>query len=99
MKSVDLNAINSPQQTKAPKVGPIRPGTSDPVKHPIAPQGWDQISVSGTAMQLGRMVQQAKAPDGVRQQRVESLRELVNAGQYHVSASDIADAILRGEEV
>ena len=97
MKSVDLNAINSPQQTKAQKVGPIRPGTSDPAKHPMSPQGWDQISVSGTAMQLGRMVQRARDLDGVRQQRVESLRELVNAGQYHASASDIADAILREE--
>ena len=101
MKSVDLNASNSPQQTKTQRVEPIRPKTPEPVrskaadsaKQPPVSRTADQVSVSGTAV-VERLVQRARGLDDVRQQRVDHLRRLVATDQYHVSASDIAEAIL-----
>jgi len=97
VKSVDLNAINSPQQTKAPRAKAVRPKASDAVKQPTARTS-DQVSVSGAAVEVGRLVDRAKGLSDVRQERVDSLKELIDSGQYEVNANDIAAAIIRDEK-
>ena len=97
MKSVDLNAINSAQQAQSQKVEP-RSANTESTRRPTVSQESDQVNVSDTGMQVGRMVQRARELDEVRQERVESLRQQVKAGEYHVSAEKIAEAILKEEE-
>jgi len=105
VKSVDLNAINSAEQAQSKKaeqaqskkVEPARSGNTEATRRPAVSQESDQVNVSDTGMQVGRMVQRARELDEVRQERVESLRQQVNAGEYHVSADKIAEAILNEE--
>ena len=98
MKSVDLNAINPPPQTRTQRAGPVRQQGSAPARPATVSRGTDQIRVSDTATQVATMVARAKSAPAVRQERIESLREAVHSGRYQVSASDIADAIVRIEK-
>lgn len=98
MKSVDLNAINSPQQAKAPRTEPFRPKASDSARRPAPAHTADQVKVSETALKVGSMVERAKGISDVRQERVDALKELVDAGQYEVNANDIAAAIIHDEK-
>lgn|GEM_PF-1353318 len=60
-----------------------------------SPAASDSISVSNRAAEIGELAAKADQLPEVRQERVEQLRNSVQAGNYHPSASDIADAILK----
>jgi flagellar biosynthesis anti-sigma factor FlgM len=57
----------------------------------------DQIKVSNFHDHVRQLVERAKGQDAVRRQRVDSLRQVVQTGNYRVTASDIANAILKEE--
>jgi flagellar biosynthesis anti-sigma factor FlgM len=57
----------------------------------------DQIKVSNVHDHVRQLVERVKGQDAVRQQRVDSLRQVVQTGNYRVTSSDIADAILKEE--
>lgn len=94
MKPIDLNAINLPQQTKTQRTDPGRPKELDRTKLSPVSQPADQIRVSNHVDQL---VARAKGFDEVRQLHIESLRSIIESGQYEVSSREIAAAILREE--
>jgi len=98
VKSVDLNAINSPQQTRSQKDEHGKQQGSEGVRSLPVSAGADEIRVSDTAAQIANLVSRAKGTPDVRQDRVDALRELVHSGQYEVPAGDIAAAIVRTEK-
>lgn len=57
----------------------------------------DKLEISSRASEVGRLVDQIKAMPDVRAQRVDALREMVEAGTYNPSSDQIADAILDDE--
>ena len=95
MKPIELNAINSPQQTKVQKPTSPRPNTSQSA--PTISRGADQVSVSPRAEEINRLVAVARELPEIRQERVDLLKHLVDTGQYHVSSKVIADSILADE--
>jgi flagellar biosynthesis anti-sigma factor FlgM len=97
VKSVNLNAINATQQPTAQRTEPGRQASAEAKPAPVS-RGADQIRVSSTAAQVANLVARAKGTPDVRQDRVDSLRELVHSGRYEVPANDIAAAILRDEK-
>ena len=98
MKSVDLNAINSPQQTRTQRAEHGKHQGPDGVRALPVSAGADEIRVSDTAAQIASLVSRAKGAPEVRQDRVDALRELVHSGKYEVPADDIAAAIVRTEK-
>jgi flagellar biosynthesis anti-sigma factor FlgM len=97
VKVVNLDGINPAQQTSARRSEAIQAKSADQPKPSVTANGSDHISLSGLGVQVEKMVTQAQGIDGVRQERVESLRQLVASGEYHVPASRIAEAIMSEE--
>jgi flagellar biosynthesis anti-sigma factor FlgM len=94
VKIVNLDAIKPVQQTNGRWTEAIQPKSSDHPRPSVTANRSDHVSLSGLGNQVERMVTTAKGIDGARQERVESLRQLVASGDYHVPASRIAEAIL-----
>ena len=55
----------------------------------------DSISVSDRAAAISELAAKAGQLPDVREERVEALRALVQAGEYQPTATDIADAMLK----
>ena len=100
MKQVDLNAISSAQIRQAQKTESVRPSATGSTSstNSTAKTLIDQIDVSSKGREIGQLVERAKDLPGIRQERVDALRELIESGQYEVSSNTIADAILRDEQ-
>lgn len=62
-----------------------------------APASSDKIDVSNRAANVGKMVEKLNEMPDVRQEKVEALRQKIEAGEYKPSADAIADAILKDE--
>ena len=58
----------------------------------------DDVSFSGQIQDLMRIRELVDAVPDIRQTRVDRLRQEVKLGTYNVSASDIADAIIRDQQ-
>lgn len=58
----------------------------------------DSINVSGRATAVGELTARVEQLPEVRQERIEQLRTLVQSGDYHPAAADIADAMLKEEK-
>lgn len=97
MKSVNLNGTGYLQKTEFSRVeGNREKGT--PINRPsTANTSTDQVKLSGRGEEVRRLVAQANELSGIRASRVAQLREMIQAGEYKVSATDIADAIIRDE--
>jgi flagellar biosynthesis anti-sigma factor FlgM len=63
-----------------------------------SPKTTDSISVSERATALGELAAKAEQLPDIRQERIEQLRTLVQSGDYHPAAADIADAMLKDEK-
>ena len=100
MKQVDLNAISSAQTRQAQKTDSVRPSTTGSTANTnsAAKTLSDHVEVSSKGREIGQLVERAKDLPGIRQERVDALRELIESGQYEVSSNTIADAILRDEQ-
>ena len=55
----------------------------------------DQIEISQHAKEIQRIKALTDEPDAARTQRVEQLRDAVDAGTYQVDGRSVGDAILR----
>ena len=99
MKQVDLNAISSAHTRQTQRTDSVRPSGvgSTASANSAARTVSDHVDVSAAAKEIGQLVERAKSLPGIRQERVDALRELIEAGQYEVSSQTIADAILRDE--
>jgi flagellar biosynthesis anti-sigma factor FlgM len=62
---------------------------------PAPPKISDSISVSERAAAISELTARAEQLPDVREERVEALRALVQAGEYQPTATQIADAILK----
>ena len=100
MKQVDLNAISSAHTRQTQRTDSVRTsGTgSTASSNSAAKTVSDQVDVSSTGKEIGQLVERAKSLPGIRQERVDALRELIESGQYEVSSKTIAEAILRNEQ-
>ena len=63
----------------------------------VAPKVSDSITVSDRAAAIGELTAKAEQLPDVREGRIEKLRSLIEARDYHPAAADIADAILKDE--
>jgi negative regulator of flagellin synthesis FlgM len=59
--------------------------------------GKDTVSVSDKSAEFGKLIDQIKQLPDVRQDRVDELKQRIAAGDYHPSAEEIADALLKDE--
>jgi flagellar biosynthesis anti-sigma factor FlgM len=95
MKPVNINGLNSIQQARLQQPESVRPRDAESLSP--AHSTPDQVSVSNRAEEVGRLIARAGELGDVRHERVDSLREVIQYGRYHVSSSNIADAIMREE--
>jgi flagellar biosynthesis anti-sigma factor FlgM len=98
MKSVNLNGTGYVQKADVARVESGRekgtPLSRTTTTNNAAP---DQVRLSDRGEQVRRMVAQANELSGIRSSKVARLRELIQSGDYKVSSTDIADAIIRDE--
>ena len=57
----------------------------------------DRLDLSERASEVGRLVEKLKEMPDIRREKVNALRERVQAGTYDPSSDEIAEAILKDE--
>ena len=55
----------------------------------------DRVQISDQAKEIQRIRALADEPDAAREERIEQISRLVDAGTYSVSGKQVADALLR----
>lgn len=99
MDKVNFNGLGSVDQlrlrTKVDSERAANESREKAVNNPLNPS--DEVSVSERAASVQQIVDKISNIPEVRQDRVEALREQIQAGNYNPSSKDIADAILREE--
>jgi flagellar biosynthesis anti-sigma factor FlgM len=96
MKSINLNATNSTQPARL-HPEPVRSKdekTPAPSATHITP---DLVVVSRRAEEASQLVARAAELGDFRPERVNLLQQAIRSGEYQVSSSTIADAIMRDE--
>lgn len=99
MNSIKLYGTNDAEPVHAPKNAGVS-ARSDAQPNAVAAyakQSADQIKVSDHAATVGKLVARIAGLPDVRKERIEGLRERIEAGTYHLPATEIADAILSSE--
>lgn len=96
MKPVNLNAPTLPHQS-ARATDSVRPPECQSSKPMPAADDSDSIHVANSPEQVASLVERANDFPDVRHERVEAIRQAIQSGKYHVSADEIAEAILRDE--
>jgi negative regulator of flagellin synthesis FlgM len=84
-----LDGINSPQRTPSPTA----PGAST---EPAV--GEEAATLSVDSARVNSLVAKALDAPDIRQDKVESLRQAVQNGEYKVDPSQIAEAMIRQTE-
>ena len=97
MKSVNVNGINSAQQTRLQQSEPVRPKDGESPAQALGHNMADQVSVSNRAEDAARLIARVGELGDVRQERVYSLRQAIQSDQYQILSSSVADAILLDE--
>jgi negative regulator of flagellin synthesis FlgM len=59
----------------------------------------DKLELSSRASEVGKLVEQLKNMPDVREEKINQLREQISTGKYNPSSNDIADAILKDENI
>lgn len=59
----------------------------------------DKVEFSNRGTEVGKYVDQVKDLPGGREEKISQLREQISTGNYNPSSSDIADAILKDENI
>jgi flagellar biosynthesis anti-sigma factor FlgM len=59
----------------------------------------DKVEFSDRATEVGNYVKQIKNMPDTREEKVSKLKEQVSSGTYQPSGNDIADAILKDENI
>ena len=60
--------------------------------------GGDKLEFSGRAADAGKLLEQLKNLPDARQEKIETLRGQIAAGEYDPTSETIADAILKDEQ-
>ncbi len=94
-KTGGYNQIRAERQSEVKKTGRE---TAQPVENKLAADA-DKLNLSSRASEVGKLVGQLKDLPDVRQEKVSSLREQIQAGSYQPSGEEIADAILKDEKL
>lgn len=99
MGKININRLSGPDPIRAELQRDVKGSAVDTGLNieKRAPVSEDKLDISGRASEVGRLVDQLKAMPDVRQARVDALKEMVAAGSYNPTASDIADAILKND--
>ena len=97
MKSVNLNAPNSTQPARLQQLERVRAKTEESLAPSSAQSTPDQVIVSHRAEEASRLVSRAVEARDFRPELVYSLQQAIRSGQYQISSSRIADAIIRDE--
>lgn len=58
----------------------------------------DKIEFSSRSAEVGKLVEQLKQFPDVRQDRVDSLKQKIESGEYNPASDEIANAILKDEK-
>jgi flagellar biosynthesis anti-sigma factor FlgM len=64
---------------------------------PSSSQQSDTVNLSGRATAVGKMIASAMEAPEIRQDKIETLKPLVESGNYNPPAKDIADAMLKDQ--
>ncbi len=59
----------------------------------------DKLEFSDRATEVGKYVEQVKDMPDLREEKISRLREQISAGTYQPSSTEIADAILKDENI
>jgi negative regulator of flagellin synthesis FlgM len=86
--------VASVKRGAAEKTGSASEVSKSEVK---ATLGKDTVSVSDKSAEFGKLIDRIKQLPDVRQDRVDELKQKIAAGDYHPSAEEIADALLKDE--
>ena len=97
MKSVNLNGTGYVQKADVARVDSGREKGTPISKNTTVNATSDSVKLSGRGEEVRRLVVQANELSGIRASKVARLREMIQTGEYKVSATDIADAIIRDE--
>jgi negative regulator of flagellin synthesis FlgM len=87
------DAIKASKNSSAGKADSKSVSTSEK-----AALGGDTVEFSSKGAEVGKLVDQMKQFPDVRQDRVEELKQKIEAGEYAPASKDIADAILKDEK-
>lgn len=97
MDKINFNGANSLDQLRFKKnidnERNVNESREKAVSNPLAVN--DQVNVSDRASSVQQMVDKISSIPDVRQERVNALRQQVQAGSYNPSSNKIAEAILR----
>lgn len=97
MDKVNFNGANNIDQLRFKKnvdnERNVNENREKAVNNPLAHN--DEVNVSDRALRVQQMVEKISVIPEVRSERVEALRQQVEAGNYHPSSNKIAAAILR----
>ncbi len=94
MKPVNVNGLNPTQSARLQQPTTTRAGQLSSSFSYSSP---DHVSVSRAVEEVGRLIARTGELPDVRNDRVDSLRDVIQSNQYQVSSSSIADAIIRDE--
>jgi flagellar biosynthesis anti-sigma factor FlgM len=89
---VDLNlSAQSLQESANGATAPANAANSSTASEGL---GQDQAQLSGAAAQIQALTAQAAQLPDIRQERVSSLRQVVESGSYDPQPEDVADAMM-----
>lgn len=88
----DASGVYQRQVEQAPQTGTARRAGSTDAEG--APARHDQVSVSGRAHQLRRVMEVMPEVSDVREARIAALQAQVEAGSYEVDATSVARRLL-----
>ena len=100
MSKINANGINNYDSIGAAREADAsRAGrnSSAAIENKSAVRSEDKIQLSGEAAKIGKLVETIKDLPDVRQEKVDALREKIEAGEYNPSSVDIADAMLKSQ--
>jgi negative regulator of flagellin synthesis FlgM len=93
LKNFDL--IGAAREAKVNNAGKTDSRT---IENKTAASGEDKLNFSNRVGEFGKLVDTLRELPDVRQDRVESLREKIQSGDYNPSGEEIANAIFRDEK-
>jgi len=101
MRKIDIDNVNNADLMRVGRQGDVKKSADakDPAVESKNAVSEDKLNISERASEVGKLVDQIKELPDVREEKVKSLRDQVEAGTYKPSSESIADAILKDEKI
>ena len=96
MKSININGLNSTQQARLQQEQ-VRSKDAEAPMPTTTHSAPDQVSVSSRAEEVNQLVTRVSQLADIRNEQIVVLRQVIQANQYRIPSSRIADAIIRDE--